>query len=132
MWQVAKNYRQNICSRVQTQQIHISLHTYFYENYVGYGLFTWSSTKNSRNIRKKFAKNLRNICSRKIRKKFAKNSRKINIREFFWIFSQIFRKYFANFNFSRIFCKFFANFLQNICKKVKISQKFRKNFVKIS
>ena len=81
-----------------------------------YGLFTWSIAKNSRNICKKFAKNLRKICekfakySQKIREKFAKNSQKINIREFFWIFSQIFRKYFANFNFSRIFREYFANF----------------------
>ena len=74
--------------------------------------------KYSRKIREKFAKNLRKICekfakySQKIREKFAKNSQKINIPEFFRIFSRIFRKYFANFNFLRIFCEFFANFSQ--------------------
>ena len=52
-------------------------------NCTHYGLFTWSVTKNSRNIRKKFAKNLRKICEifaknmRKIYEKFTKNLQKI-------------------------------------------------------
>ena len=46
------------------------------------GLFTWSSAKNSQNIRKIFAKYLQKICeifaknTRKIYEKFAKNSQK--------------------------------------------------------
>ena len=90
-------------------------------------------------ICKKFAKNLRKICeifakySQKIREKFAKNSRKINIREFFRIFSRIFRKYFANFNFSRIFREYFANISRIFCKFfANFSQIFRKFFAYFS
>ena len=126
MWQVAKNYRQNICSRVQTQQIHISLHTYFYENYVGYGLFTWSSTKNSRNIRKKFEKNLRNI--RKV-----KNSQKIREKLTFVNFSGFFHKFFANISQILIFREFFANISRIFHEYfTNISQIFRKFFANIS
>ena len=78
---------------------------------ITYGLFTWSVTKNLRNIREKFVKYSRKICERKIRKKlkFAKNLQKIHeilvkisrisiFCDFFKIFAKfslIFRKFFA-------------------------------------
>ena len=84
--------------------------------------------KYSQKICKIFAKN-----SWKIREKFAKNSRKINICEIFRIFSQIFCKYFANFNFSRIFCELFANILRIFHKFfANFSRIFRKYFAKFS
>ena len=82
-----------------------------------YGLFTWSVTKNSRNIRKKFAKNLRNI-----REKFVKNSQKIREKLTFVNFSGFFHEFFANISQILIFCEYFAN----------ISRIFREYFANFS
>ena len=78
-----------------------------------YRLFTWSVTKNLRNIREIFAKNLRNIC-KIFAKKLQKIRKKLTNGLFTWSVAKNSRK----------ICEIFAKYLQKICEKfTKNSQK---------